>query len=566
MKKIMLIFLALTTVTLTQTVTGRSNKGSIKPKKLITEQKYYAPFLVAEVDFWEPSGNNVLDAKEDSFIKLTIKNIGSMPAQECDIEIIPSTFYPSIEIQKADAIKKLESGEEIKVNLSVKAGSMISTGNAMLTLKILEKDGFDLEPEKVIIIPTRVFQPPKPEVADYGIEDEDGNNKIKQGEKVTLTFRIQNNGETPSYNTRVRIFPGENVIPVDINREYILGDLNPGEYKDISAIINTYARATEVKVTTVIKEYTNKYGSNKTYNLPFNVVQKNSEELIIKKKVFIPNDENPQLDVSSNIPRSSVNKENAVAVIIGNKDYMGNVPSVDFTLNDAALMKNYVEQALGYSSENIIYIENAYQSDLTKVFGTENNYKGQLYDRVKPNLSDVFIYYSGHGAPDPETKKGYLVPVDCDPNKVAINGYSLQNLFLNLDKIAAEKKLQNVTVVLDACFSGNSMQGNLLENISPIYLTFKNQSMTYENSAVFTSAAGDQVSNWYPDKKQSLFTYFFLNGLKGEADLNKDNSISTQELYNYTADEINGVPYVSRRLFGRTQNPTFSGKDYNLFH
>lgn len=565
MKKIVLILLALTTVTLPQTVTGRSNKGSLKPKKLIIEQKYYAPFLVAEVDFWEPSGNNVLDAKEESFIKLTIKNVGSMPAQECVIEINPITYYPSIEIQKADVIKKLEAGEEIIMNLSVKAGSMISTGNAMLTLKIFEKDGFNLEPEKIIIIPTRVFQPPKPEVADYGIEDEDRNNRIKQGEKVTLTFRIQNNGETPSYNTKVRIFPGENVIPVDINHEYVLGDLNPGEYKDISAIINTYARATDVKVTTVIKEYTNKYGFSKTFNLPFNVIQKNPEEIIIKKKVFIPNDTNLQMDVSSNIPIASVNKENAVAVIIGNKDYQGKVPSVDFTLNDAALIKNYLEQALGYSPQNIIYIENAYQSDLIKVFGTENNYKGQLYDWVKPN-SDMFIFYSGHGAPDPDSKKGYLVPVDCDPNKVALNGYSLQNLFSNLDKIAAEKKIQNVTVVLDACFSGNSVQGNLLANINPIYVSFKNQSMTHQNSALFISAVGDQVSNWYPDKKQSLFTYFFLKGLKGEADLNKDGSISTQELYNYTADEINGVPYLSRKLFGRTQNPTFSGKDYNLFH
>ena len=88
--------------------------------------------------------------------------------------------------------------KKLKWILSVKANSMISTGNAQLTLKILEKDGFDLEPEKVIIIPTREFQPPKPEVADYGIQDQNRNNKIEKGEKVDLTFRIQNKGETPS--------------------------------------------------------------------------------------------------------------------------------------------------------------------------------------------------------------------------------------------------------------------------------------------------------------------------------------------------------------------------------
>jgi len=75
------------------------------------------------------------------------------------------------------------------------------------------------------------------------------------------------------------------------------------------------------------------------------------------------------------------------------------------------------------------------------------------------------------------------------------------------------------------------------------------------------------VSNWYPDKKQSLFTFFFLKGLKGEADFNKDNKITAQELYQYTADEINGVPYWARRLYpGRTQTPTFTGTDELLYH
>ncbi|MHA2101400.1 MAG: caspase family protein [Candidatus Kariarchaeaceae archaeon] len=188
-----------------------------------------------------------------------------------------------------------------------------------------------------------------------------------------------------------------------------------------------------------------------------------------------------------------------------------------------------------------------------------------MYDYIKKGRSEVFIYYSGHGAPDPNTKQGYIVPVDCDPDKVSLNGYSLKTLYDNLDKLANEKQVVQLTVVLDACFSGEADKGSVLSNISPIYITVDKQIISYESASIFTSASGDQVSNWYPEKKQGLFTYFFLKGLRGEADFDKNAIITTSELYQYVADEVNGVPYWSRRISGRSQTPTFSGDEFELY-
>ena len=104
----------------------------------------------------------------------------------------------------------------------------------------------------------------------------------------------------------------------------------------------------------------------------------------------------------------------------------------------------------------------------------------------------------------------------------------------------------------------------MINNISSVKIKPKNilPQSSFENVTIFTSASGDQVSNWYPAKKQSLFTYFFLKGLQGAADLNKDKEISAQELYQFVADEVNGVPYWSGRLYpGRVQTPMFTGKD-----
>lgn len=72
---------------------------------------------------------------------------------------------------------------------------------------------------------------------------------------------------------------------------------------------------------------------------------------------------------------------------------------------------------------------------------------------LKPGRSDVFVFYSGHGAPNTET--GYLMPVDADPTALAISGYPLGTLYDNLAQLEA----RSVNVAIDACFSGATGAG-----------------------------------------------------------------------------------------------------------
>jgi len=76
------------------------------------------------------------------------------------------------------------------------------------------------------------------------------------------------------------------------------------------------------------------------------------------------------------------------------------------------------------------------------------------------------------------------------------------------------------------------------------------------NAVLMTSAALDQVSSWYGEKKHSLFTYFFLKGLQGEADANKDGKITVGEMQTYLKEN---VPYMARRLTGNEQQPVITG-------
>lgn len=245
-----------------------------------------------------------------------------------------------------------------------------------------------------------------------------------------------------------------------------------------------------------------------------------------------------------------------IAVVIGNANYSSTgTPNVDFALQDAQAMKEYLIKTFGYDPANIIYIENATLTKLNEVFGIESNYQGKLYKWVRPGKSKIFIYYVGHGAPDQHTGEGYFVPVDANPQYISTSGYKLSTFYENLSKIPATQK----TVVIDACFSGSSANGQLLKGVSGLTARLKSEpKATIATDLLLTSAGMDQVASWYPEKGHSLFTYFFLKGIQGDADSNKDGKITMGEMKAWLNDQ---VPYMARRLTGNEQQPVIMGKD-----
>ena len=73
---------------------------------------------------------------------------------------------------------------------------------------------------------------------------------------------------------------------------------------------------------------------------------------------------------------------------------------------------------------------------------------------------------------------------------------------------------------------------------------------------LFASATGSQISSWYPEGKHTLFTYYFLRAIRGEADKNKDRKITINEMKLFLNEN---VPYMARRLYGREQTPVIEG-------
>jgi hypothetical protein len=265
----------------------------------------------------------------------------------------------------------------------------------------------------------------------------------------------------------------------------------------------------------------------------------------------------PFSDVDLNIPKTSMHSPDAVAVIIGISDYQDpDIPKVEYARQDAAFMRQYVVNTMGYDEKNILP-RNPDQVITVGVFKTL--IRQQLPSYIKPGISDVFIYYSGHGAPNTTTQKAFFVPADCNPNYInEDNGYLVNTFYDDLSKLPC----RSLTVVLEACFSGLSGGGGMLiKNASPLLISVQHPLLGRDSTTIFAASSSDQVSNWYPEKKHGLFTYFFLKALQGAADLNGDGAITMGEMEQYLQNENTTVPFLSRREFQRLQTPQVIGKD-----
>jgi len=255
-------------------------------------------------------------------------------------------------------------------------------------------------------------------------------------------------------------------------------------------------------------------------------------------------------DVDRDLPKAKKLNPDAIGIVIGNANYE-KTKAVDYALNDAAAMKQYMITTFGLKEGNIIYIEDARKSDFELLFGVKGNHKGKLFNNVKEGISDVFIFYAGHGATGLNDKSGYFVPIDCDAQYLEIGGYPAEVFYQNLAQIPAK----SFSVWLDACFSGTE----LVQNVSPIVIKGKGVA-GLRNGTLMTSSTDDQYATWYPEQGHGLFTYFLLKGIQNaRGDKNGDKKLTFNELYQFISDKTEGVPYWARKLNNIEQVPLIKG-------
>ena len=251
---------------------------------------------------------------------------------------------------------------------------------------------------------------------------------------------------------------------------------------------------------------------------------------------------------------AEVRNPDGVAVIVGNRDY-AEVGDVAYARRDAEAFRRYVVDVLGFDPRNVRLVTDANFGQMRSLFGTEGR-PGILSRFVEKrrdlsggeHVSDVVVFYSGHGLPslNPSEAGSYLVAVDANPNDPAHNGYSVEELYRVLGALPA----RSVSVFLDACFSGVGGDGTPLLRASPAAVTRLPENVS-ENTVVFAAAEGQQIAFWDDEAGHGLFTHHLLDALYGGGDEDRDGRVTAGEVHRYLAEHM---WYAALDTHGREQD------------
>ena len=517
------------------------------------------PKLVLKtIEFIDNDGDKLLSAGETARIKLEIENQGEGDAKF--IRILTKSNIASYDGLN-NVIDQIENGQTIDFYIELSPNDYLLDSTANISLSFSEANGFGMD-TIAISFKTKAFKAPNLKLADFAVSDNDGRPIISPGELIDVTLRFANYGEGPANSVAVKLTARENVFIVGAPNNTLmteLGALKPGEVKDyqFQAFCNNQARSFNIDYA-IRDKPDNPFSDPKDIGLVLNKEVKGIKQLVFEEKTFVDySGKSFQNELLDDLPEALDTNEDAIVVIIGNKNYRGNMPPVEYALNDAYTIQEYFKAYLGVKPGNIILKEDATLSEMKVLFGDKDNVEGRLKDLIKPGKTELYVYYSGHGAPDLNSSRGFLMPTDANPSRLSLTAFAMDDLINNLALLNTKKS----TLIVDACFSGGVSTGDyLVKNASSLGLKVKSVSNNLpSNISIMTASADDQVASWYQEKRHGLFTYYLLKGMNGAADFNGDRVVTYDELKAYINDANNGVPYKARELYSREQTPRFLG-------
>jgi hypothetical protein len=221
------------------------------------------------------------------------------------------------------------------------------------------------------------------------------------------------------------------------------------------------------------------------------------------------------------------------AVIVGASRYL-NLPSLKYTDDDAyqvyAFLKSPEGGAVPDNQVKILIDEAATRDNII------NTLKSTFYQADSNDV--VFLYFAGHGI------NGYYLPSDSD-------GYSNRISYDEIKRIIENSEARHKLCIADACYSGSLMaqRSAFGESLDLFYSTFEK---TKGGTAFLMSSKKEEISLESAGVRQGIFSYYLLQGLKGEADTNHDKIVTIKELYDYVYQKV-------REYSGDMQTPVIAG-------
>ena len=509
-----------------------------QPMDFYIERDVLPPMLnvvPGSVRFIDADNNDVVDANEHCSIRFTIINSGRGDGYGCVARVQATGTTQGIRIQDVP-LPKLLKGEKHTIEIPIDANTDTQTGEITLDIYVDEPNGFSTE-HITSTIGTHKLKTPFVNVASYKVVGA-ASGTLERRKPFNLQVIVQNTDQGEAQNVKVGIVIPDNVNRIGGESEYVtIASLKAGESRLLEyELIANQEAAEKMDIQIALSEKQGKYAEDANIPLEFGQhigssiainVQRHDQDVEIKRASLVS-------VVDENIPETNTKNSNTFAVIIANEDYQSVAP-VPYALNDGKIFREYCLKTLGIPEKQIKYIPNA----------TGNQIKAQI--NWLQTLAEVFtnphiiFYYAGHGIPDESSRTAYLLPVDGIGTDVS-TGYKLDDLYAVLGKMPAE----NVTVFMDACFSGSKREEGMLASARGVAIKARS-GMPQGNMVVFSAAQSDETAYPNNEEKHGMFTYFLLKKLQ-----ETQGDVTLQELGEYITTNVSQQSIL---LNGKSQTP-----------
>ena len=172
----------------------------------------------------------------------------------------------------------------------------------------------------------------------------------------------------------------------------------------------------------------------------------------------------------------------------------------------------------------------------------------QMFRQAEEN-DLVTFFFSGHGL------KGAFLPTD-------YNGSNIRLFHSEVNDLMAQCPAKYKLVIADACNSGSYLASKSVTNdvfkstqqdIQDAF--FRELNRASPGTAFILSSQADEESLEVSTLHQSIFSYFVLRGMKGEANSNGDEVVTVQELFNYVYRHVTSYALS----LGKIQTPVIKG-------
>ena len=507
-------------------------KAELKSITVTTRAAVKPAALAMTIQFSEPSGNGALDPGETGTVAVSIANSGGSLARGVTVRAKTQVAVSGVTFPAVVQVGDIAPNASGTARISVQASETVRSQTISLIVEAADAGGVSAEP-KTVAITTR----------ERVLARDTAPPDIEVWEPVVTASR------------GVKIIPSDSKFATQSSSVIVRGIA-----KDTSGVAVVTINGQEARLSTKAEGF--EFVGEALLVLGENDIEvraldryKNENKLIFRVT------RNPEtLTERRQIP-AALFKGQRWAVIVGISRYRStDIPQLRYADRDAqefynVMTKPIEEGGVGVPKSNVRFLLNDQASSM--------NVREALTDFLKLAIEDdyVFIYFAGHGAPDPDRPKIlYLLTHDSDLNRLAATSVKMQEIQDALRDYVAAK---TVLVFADACHSRGVTGGVATRALAPPELVndFLSE-LARARASTMTFSASDVNQLSQEDKRwgggHGVFTHYLLEGLQGKADLNSDQMVRLGELTQYVSDNV-------RRDTKSQQSPISSGNfDINL--